>query len=378
MLDVVQKPLRRFRQRYDKSGLKQFLSWWYAELVGMLPTGLRALLSSDRAHLAITPLDTGWRVDRVRGGRVEESQGAETQEGLTQALTALTPEGETPLQVLVLPQSSVLRRRVNLPAAAEEHLEKVLGFEMDRQTPFRADQLYVDSYIAKRDATARTLLVDMLAIPRAALDQRLAALGNIALDGVDVAGPEGLAGFNILPGERRARRTNQRLRINVILAISAVALLWLVMWQSLQLRESAISNLAETMDESRLQATQTTELKRQLRDAIEGANFLAKKKSEQPISVDVLNEITQLVPDDTWLERVSFTQTDKAMQVQLQGQSARADKLIGLLTKSKCLTNPQFIGIIQPDGATGKERFTLSADLRTGVCHGADAVAATR
>ena len=378
MLDVIQKPLRRFRQRYDKSGLKQFLTWWYGELVGMLPPKWRALLASDRAHLAITPLDVGWRVDRVRAGIVEDSQTVETNDGLAQALTALTPENEAPHQVLVLPQASVLRRRVGLPAAAEEHLDKVLGFEMDRQTPFRADQLYVDSRIVKRDLTARTVLVDMLAIPRTVLDQRLAAVGNIALDGVDVGGSEGLAGFNVLPIERRARRTNQRLRLNIILALSVVALLWLVMWQSLQLRESAISRLSETMDESRLQATQTTELKRQLRDAIEGANFLAKKKAEQPITVDVLNEITQLIPDDTWLERVSFTQTEKVVQLQLQGQSSRADKLIGLLTKSQCLTNPQFIGIIQPDGATGKERFTLSADLKTGVCHGADAVAAAR
>ena len=119
---------------------------------------------------------------------------------------------------------------------------------------------------------------------------------------------------------------------------------------------------------------QSSELKRQLRDAIEGANFLAKKKSEQAVTVDVVAEVTRLVPDDTWLERLSFV----GNQLQLQGQSARADKLIGILTKSTCLEKPQFQGIIQPDGATGKERFILVADLKTGVCHGTDTAAGAR
>jgi general secretion pathway protein L len=146
------------------------------------------------------------------------------------------------------------------------------------------------------------------------------------------------------------------------------------MWQSLALRERAIDRLGEEKAVTSTAAMQSAELKRQLRDAIEGASFLAKRKAEQAVAVDVLAEVTRLIPDDTWLERLSFV----GNQVQLQGQSARADKLIGILTKSACLANPQFQGIIQPDGATGKERFSLVADLKTGACHGTDAAAASR
>ncbi len=376
MLELIQKRLWRLRQRYDKSGVAQFLSWWRSELLAALPPAWREWLAAEQAMVTVAPLADGWRVRRVRVERVEaEETVAADRELLLQSAERLRPDQEqAPRQVLLLPVERTLRRRLTLPLAAEEHLGSVLAFEMDRQTPFRADQVYFDHRIHKRDQTARTMLVELLAVPRSELDQVLQGVGSLELDAADVANGEVPAGFNLLPSERRARRADQRLRLNAILAVSAVALLWLVMWQSLALRERAIERLEEEMAVTSAAAMQSAELKRQLRDAIEGANFLARKKSEQAVVVDVLAEVTRLVPDDTWLERLSFV----GNQVQLQGQSARADKLIGILTDSRCLDKPQCQGIITPDGATGKERFSLVADLKTGACHGTDTAAGSR
>ncbi|MFO1493626.1 MAG: PilN domain-containing protein [Lysobacterales bacterium] len=376
MLELIQKPWRRLKQRYEKSGLAQFLSWWRSELLAALPPAWRAWLASEAAVVTIAPNADGWLLRRMRAGSVEtEARAGGEYPALTEVAERLRTEPETPpRQVLLLPAERTLRRRLTLPLAAEEHLGQVLSFEMDRQTPFRADQVYFDFRIHKRDAAARTMLVELLAVPRPTLDQVLQSASNVPLDAVDVANAEEPAGFNLLPPERRARRVDQRLRINLILLVSAIGLAWLVMYQSLVLRERAIEKLTDEMATVRTAANQSAELKRQLRDAIEGASFLSKKKSEQAVTVDVLAEVTRLVPDDTWLERLSFV--DK--QVQLQGQSAGADRLIGILTKARCLTNPQFQGIIQPDGATGKDRFTLAADLKTGACNGTDTAAGSR
>lgn len=375
MLELIQKPWRRLRARYEKSGLAAFLRWWRDELAGALPPRWREWLAPDPTLLTIEPEGEGWRLRRLRGGRVELEDHAEREpEAFVRALGRIGPGADVvPRQVLLLPAGETLRRRIVLPAAAEEHLGQVLSYEMDRHTPFRADQVYFDFRIQRRDEVARHLAVDLLAIPRGALDGRLSAL-PAALDAADIAEEGQPAGFNLLPADRRARRVDRRLRLNLILALGVVVLLWLVMAQSLVLREQAVEALGEEVAAARGEANQSAALKRQLRDAIEGASFLARRKAEQPVAVDVLAEVTRLVPDDTWLERLSFV----GNQVQLQGQSARADKLIGILTESKCLTNPQFQGIIQPDGATGKERFSLAAELKTGACHGNDAVAAAR
>lgn len=364
MIDLIHKPWRRLRQRYAKSGLAQFLDWWRAELLAALPQRWRQLLAAEAPLVLVRATAAGWSLQRLRAGVVEaESELAKGEEGLARLAERLRGEDELPpRQVLMLPSESTLRRRLTLPAAAEEHLAQVLGFEMDRQTPFRADQVYFDHRIVKRDPGARTVSVDLLAVPKPALDSLLQALAGLPLDAADAPGKEGLAGFNLLPPERRAQRVDRRLRLNLILAAAAAGLFCLVLWQSLHLREQALESLHEAVAEARTAANQSGELKRQLRDAIEGASFLARRKAEQPATVEVLAEITRLVPDDTWLERLSFI----GKQVQLQGQSARADKLIGILTPSKYLANPQFQGIIQPDGATGKERFSLAAELRKG------------
>jgi len=376
MMDFIQKPLKRLRQRYEKSGVAQFLSWWRTELLGVLPPAWREWLAAERAVVTLTANEQGWQVRRVRIGRVEaEEQIAADRDALAQSTERMRQNQEhPPRQVLLLAPERTLRRRLTLPLAAEEHLASVLAFEMDRQTPFRAEQVYFDHRIHKRDQTARTMLVELLAVPRSVLDGILQNAGALQLDAADVANGEVPAGFNLLPSERRTHQVDKRLRINLILAASFIALLWLVMWQSLALREQAIDQLNEEKSLASAAAMQSAELKRQLRDAIEGANFLAKKKAEEAVTVDVLGEVTRLVPDDTWLERLSFV----GKQVQLQGQSARADKLIGILTASRCVANPQFQGIIQPDGATGKERFSLAADLKTGVCHGTDTATGSR
>ncbi len=376
MLELIQQPWRRLKQRYEKSGVAAFLTWWRSELLGALPPAWREWVSAQPPLLTLEPIAAGWRLRRWRAGTIDAEVAATSErEALAQAVQGMQPESdEAQRQILLLPTERTLRRRLTLPLAAEEHLAQVLGFEIDRQTPFRADQIYFDHRIVKRDPVARNMVVEMLAVPRTVLDEALQALGPLPLDSADVAVADVPAGFNLLPADRRARRVDKRMRINFILGVCAVALLALVMWQSLDLREKAIEDLSEEVAAARTLATQSAELKRQLRDAIEGANFLAKKKSEQAVNVEVLSEVTKLVPDDTWLERLSLVGT----QVQLQGQSSRADKLIGILTKSRCLHNPQFQGIIQPDGATGKERFNLAADLKPGVCHGSDPAAAAR
>lgn len=376
MLELIQKPIRRLRQRYEKSGLAQFLSWWRSELLSALPPAWREWIAAERPVVTLAPISEGWRLRRVRAALVETEEVVDVDRDALELGAGRARAGQeyAPRHVLLLPVANTLRRRLTLPLAAEEHLASVLAYEMDRQTPFRADQLYFDHRIQKRDATARTMLVELLAVPRTVLDELLQKVGNLPLDAADVALGDLPAGFNLLPPERRVHRVDKRLRINMILGVAAVALIWVVMWQSLALREQAIDRLNEDKGLSSAAAMQSAELKRQLRDAIEGASFLADKKAGQAVTVDVLAEITRLVPDDTWLERLSFI----GSQVQLQGQSARADKLIGILTDSRCLAKPQFQGIIQPDGATGKERFSLAADLKTGACHGTDTAAGSR
>jgi general secretion pathway protein L len=267
---------------------------------------------------------------------------------------------ERPTLVYLIPSQRVLRRPITLPLAAEENLRQVLTFEMDRQTPFRADQVYFDHRIIRRDIVSKQLYVDVAIVPRQVADAELAALAptGLAPDVLDAAdGDVGRLGFNLLPPEARASRPNVWLRIDLALALAVLGLLVLAMVQSLKNREAALEALrAETQQMSR-EAKAVALSRTELTDAIAGANFLVEKKKSRPPVVDILLDVTRRLPDDTWLQRFSVN----ADQVQLQGQAREASALIATLQPSPVLKSPALQGAITPDARTGKEQFLIAA-----------------
>ena len=54
--------------------------------------------------------------------------------------------------VVALPPSQVLRKTLVLPAAVEENLRQALAYDLDRHTPFQAEELYFDAVVVGRDA----------------------------------------------------------------------------------------------------------------------------------------------------------------------------------------------------------------------------------
>ena len=46
--------------------------------------------------------------------------------------------------ILLIPENKILIKFLTLPISAKDNIREILGFEMDRQTPFTADQVYFD------------------------------------------------------------------------------------------------------------------------------------------------------------------------------------------------------------------------------------------
>jgi general secretion pathway protein L len=268
--------------------------------------------------------------------------------------------------ILCIAESRALTRALTLPAAAEENLRLVLSFEMDRQTPFKTDQVYFDSRLISRDPASRSLRVELVALPRNLLDSQLAAVsgGSIEFDAVDVrnAGESGggRRGINLLPLERRARRRDMRLPVNLGLLALAVILLVFNMSKSLDNRAIAVETMQAEVAKAELAARQVLELKKTLEDSVSGANFLAEKKRNGPLVIALLDDLARRLNDYTYLERLSIENN----QIQIQGQSKEAASLISVLSDSPFLANPKLEGQIQPDPRTGKDRFTISAEPR--------------
>src|SRR5690606_19022067 len=102
-------------------------------------------------------------------------------DALAPALAAALGDEQAELpRVLLLPPAYVLRRVLTLPAAALDNLRTVLGFELDRQTPFKPEQVVFDSRVLPHEAGAKLVPVELALVPRERLQQALAGLGPVA------------------------------------------------------------------------------------------------------------------------------------------------------------------------------------------------------
>ncbi len=369
--DAIDTQLARLRTRYARTPLPRFFTWWGRELVALLPARWRALLSerSDALLLEAQGAElTVWRQsgERTRDlGTISLAEPIDVQKGMFLRLRNQLDDPDL-RRIYCIPSERTLRRMITLPAAAENNLRQVLAFEMDRQTPFKADQVYFDYRILSRSGD-RNLSIELTVVPRAALDNELTKIAGVdaALDGVDCwqHGPGSQrSGLNLLPADRRVKRANLRLRMNLALGGAAIVLLITVMVMSLANRQSALDAMTAEVDKAQGDAKQVSSARKTLQDTIDAANFLSRKKHETPLMVDLLNDLTARLPDDTYLERLNV---DEKYKVELQGLSDDASKLIGLLSKSDLLTNPSPQGSIQPDPRTKKDRFNITVEFKS-------------
>lgn len=370
MNPTVDRLIARARTRLAKTPLPRFFAWWGRELLACLPARWRVFLA-DRAETLLVGHEGGalvvWR-DRgneiSEHGRIELDQPAEVQAAQFRQLRAAIDDANL-RSVFCIDSQRVLARVLTLPSAATDNLSQVLTFEMDRQTPFKADQVYFDSRVISEDHASRTAQVELVLMPRARLDAELAALpaGIAPFDGVDAwraAAGATRRHVNLLPSEKRTQRRNLRLPLNLGLAAAALLLLVLNMDESLANRAAAIDAMRIEVDDAAKQAKQVAALRKTLTESIVGANFLADRKRKGPTVVGLIDDITERLPLDAYLERLQI----ESKQVQIQGQATEAAKLIALLGASPCLGNPGFQGQVQPDPRTGKERFQINAELK--------------
>ncbi|MFC1740726.1 PilN domain-containing protein, partial [Pseudomonadota bacterium] len=262
---------------------------------------------------------------------------------------------------LLLRLASVLNTQVRLPAAAEPNLAQVLAYEMDRQTPFKASDVYYDWKVLDRGGESGQVSLELYVAPRSEVDALIQTVSGrgFQLAGVDIVDGRNTLGLNLLPPDRRSRSINRRVRFNLALGAACVILLALVMAQSLSLRAHQVEELEEAILAVQGEARAVTQIKQQIEDNSEAAGFLAKKRAETPLSIAVLADITRILPDDTYLDRLVINKSS----VQMQGKSQNAQQLIELVNESPLLDEAAFRGSTRLDARSGLEIFEVNANV---------------
>jgi len=362
---VVER-LEQLRVRLRTGPVGKFFEWWFEELRLAMPASWQQKLiyASRRVTMELTEETLRMGVDEGRGltllDELPLSQDARVQRQQIDDLLAQNELAEAP-NFLLLDARRILHKEIRLPLAAEANLAQVLTYEMDRQTPFRAANVYFDWQIIDRDSAAGQFRLMLYVVPRTEVDLKVETLASrgFKLSGVDIRDNGRTLGLNLLPADRRARGANPRGRFNLALAAACVVLLAVVMAQSLYLRSHQIRQLEDAIEQVQGEAREVMKTKQEIHDASEAAGFLARRRAESPLAIALLADVTRILPDDTYLERLVIGQST----VQMQGKSQNAQQLIERVNQSPLLEDASFRGSTRLDARTGLEVFEVNAQV---------------
>ena len=240
----------------------------------------------------------------------------------------------------------------------------VLGFEIERQTPFAADAVLHDGRLLGERSDG-SLQAELVVVPRQRFDAVAARLGGAGkrLAGIDLADADGQAlGVNLLPPAQRYRRRNPWLVLNLILAVVAVLALTLGLHQILANRRDAATELQATIRHRQAQAQGISAARQRVVDSVEGEQFLRGLRNQRPSSVEVMESLAQRIPDGTYLEKLSI----EGRQLTLVGLSTQAAALVSELGDAPQWSSAALSGALQTDPRMRMDRFTVVAQLSQG------------
>ncbi len=370
MAITLNNTIQNVRFRFTNGPAGQFFRWWGEELRNAMPSRLRAHMQYARRKL-LMQFSAGELVFSIDSDKTIQSldsvsvdQDARLQQQQVRKLIQ-THELVEVNRDLLLPESVVLHTHVVMPLAAEANIRQALAYEMDRHTPFSVEEVFYGLHNPSRDREAGQIRFELYVTPREAVEAQIEQLKKLGLapSGVDVATPDGPLGINLLPEALRYHIVNKQVRVNWAISAVAFVLMMLVMAQSLWLREHQLEAVNGAIDDVRAEALTVQQIRKQIDDASEAAGFLQSRKIENGYKVEMLAELSRILPLDTYLDRLSM----HAGTTQVQGKSGNAQGLIELINGSPYFDNASFRGPTRLDNRSGKEIFDLSTDNATNI-----------
>jgi general secretion pathway protein L len=348
---------------------KKFFRWWKRELSFLIPERIRQLVSDHRGTIIVRPEGNRFALSYLFKGQYEALIHIDRDESGVAKYNELLQTDER-LQkaelILRLTRKYAIQKELSLPAAAKENLYQVVSYELSRYSPFKVEQAYFAVKpldVQNEPGQIRVMLILTACEVLDTFYSDLKAFGMIPkfVDYEDV--PNDLEGneepYNLLPLSLREKtdKTAQLVHGSLlgIVALLMLAVLALPVW----FEQRAVNDLEEKIKTIERDAKSTKALQAEVDALVDETKQLIDKKTEKPPIVDVLDTLSSLIKDDTWLAYLQYA----SGQLQMQGESPAASTLISVLEASDIFANAKFVSPVTRDNITKLERFQITVDI---------------
>jgi general secretion pathway protein L len=359
-----------------RSRIRQFFQWWIGELAFLIPVKyLPFIKKQSQPVLVLQYCQSSIGVyhkhpngcDRI--GTINLNDGEV--ETIDSALSPWLQETGVHLQpILSIPTNRVVRKDIVLPKVAVDNLDNVLVYELDRHTPFKSDQAYYDYVIDNKSAPQGLVNVSIYAVAKSFINKLLDIVEPFGLEPPEIMIAANMEAADPFSGQARIRLCHDessasvvlsnklQMALSVVLCCLTVAALFIPLLKM----DATVSELRERLNTARKDVEEINKTRSDINAYVQKLHSLKEEKSSTSNVVDVLLELTSILPDDTWLENVAL----KDGGVTMQGQSASATELIRLLESSAIFSKAKFESpVVQLPGGLA-ERFNIRAEINRG------------
>jgi general secretion pathway protein L len=333
-----------------------------------VPVKIRQFFHTPCRAIIILPTNDSLTLFYEVDGKQEILTTIAREDVTTQNIATLLDEARFNNAIFILRLSSqdALCKTLTLPPAAQSNINQVVSYELDRYTPFDVNQVYFATHIAQIDTDAEHLTVQLLLTPKKTLEtlcKQCKELG-VLVQYVDVDNyPNDLddiyQAYNLLPAHLQTKRTNtpRRIMLGLMMLLGVLSLTSLIL--PVWLEYQAVNELQLKIAKIEKEAKAVKTLQADIETLNEENQSLIALKTAMPTVVSVLNELSALMHDDSWLAYLQYGDG----QLQLQGESPAASNLLADLEASDYFAKVNFASPVTQDKASGVERFQISAEI---------------
>ncbi|OUS12700.1 hypothetical protein A9Q89_04670 [Gammaproteobacteria bacterium 53_120_T64] len=378
------------RQQQFLKASADFFSWWLAELVRLLPQHWRRALSGQPALCRFVleknqlrlVLETQGREKAVGSTAVAEVVGlamsglfipgvsvpdatlesdASTTKTLMANISALENISRRRV-VLELADEYLLIRDISLPLVSDDDIASVLAHEIDRLTPFAKNNVCYAYEILQKNTQTAMLSLRLMCLERSVLEGVLAQCEELGLGVTEVGrqaqssspGPSA-ATADLLPADRRPQKEKLWNRGNQLLAALAGVLLLAVLILPVWHYEKQIEGLSIELSALQEQSRAVRAKQARMVEALDIRDALVQRKNSELEKIIILHELTRLIPDNTWLTRLTLRDSS----LEIDGESDKSSDLIEKLESGAVFYQVKFASSVTRNSRSGKERFQI-------------------
>ena len=356
----------------------RFLAWWRDELLGLVPERVRRLLAAADAGLVLAQVDGGFAIIGAPAGRAAgqpdgapaapAASGPLSRAEALAALAALAPmaasRGVASIGIR-LAASQCFERRVELPKAARDDVRRMLSFDLERATPFRLAEVYTAHLAAggpsaKGRQRLRQLIVKRQTVDALLADVRTAGLEPAFVDCWQTTPASGLPVDFLEAGG--ARRSGLAAHVTLPRALAALALVLagLTCMVALSRYVSALAEVRAQTAKVRAEAATVRGAQERAEAAVADLARLQRMKLAQVPTVEVLEELSKLLPDSVWLSDLRID----GDTLDIAGLAKSGAALPSLFVGSALFFDAALTAPVTLDAREDRERFSLRVRIR--------------